>query len=315
MSTLFPIPVIDLNDFKGQDPVLKSDFVNELGHAFEEIGFVALKNHGLTNKLVDQIYFQSKSFFDLPLKIKKKYEIKDLAGQRGYTSFGVEHSKGSSVGDLKEFWHFGQETKFGDNTYPPNLIVSELPEFNSIGMQVYKALENTGKYLLRAIALYLNLDEYYFDDKLVNGNSILRPIHYSPILNKPNNAIRAGEHEDINLITLLMGASADGLEILNKKSEWIPVTALPDQIVVNVGDMLEMLTNNKLRSTTHRVANPPPEKWHLSRYSIPFFMHPCMDMSLACLPQCIDEDHPKQFEDKTAGEFLNERLLEIGLKS
>jgi len=316
MSPQLTIPLIDLNDFKSSEIRNKQSFVESLGNAFEEIGFVALKNHGLSNLLLDDVYKQIKQFFDLPTELKKKYEVKELAGQRGYTSFGVEHSKESGVADLKEFWHFGQELDsdwVGDNPYPPNFYVSELPEFNNVGVNVYKALENTGMYLMRAIALYLNLDEYYFDDKIKNGNSILRPIYYSPIHDTPGEAIRAGEHEDINLITLLMGASADGLEILNKKGEWIAVTALPDQIVVNVGDMLEMLTNNKLRSTTHRVVNPPPEKWHLPRYSIPFFLHPRLDVSLACLPQCVDDDHPKAFEDKTAGEFLTERLTEIGL--
>lgn len=316
MLNALNIPLLDLEEFKNGSSAVKSGFVEKLGKAYEEIGFVAIKNHGLTDQMVDTIYNETKNFFALPNEIKSRYEIKELAGQRGYTSFGVEHSKGSNVGDLKEFWHFGQEVEGDDpikNEYPSNIIVSELPNFNISGIKVYKALENTGKYMLRAIALYLGLDETYFDQKIKNGNSILRPIHYGPILNNPQNAVRAGEHEDINLITLLMGASSEGLEILNKKGEWIAVTALPEHIVVNVGDMLERLTNDKLKSTTHRVVNPPKEKWHMPRYSIPFFLHPRSEVSLACLPNCINDTHPKKYEDITAGEFLRERLEEIGL--
>jgi isopenicillin N synthase-like dioxygenase len=168
--------------------------------------------------------------------------------------------------------------------------------------------------MLQAIALYLGLDEHYFDNYVHNGNSILRCIHYPPITQEPKSAIRAEQHEDINLITLLVGASADGLEILTKQNEWVGVTSLPEQIVVNVGDMLQRLTNNKLRSTTHRVVNPKREHWHTSRFSMPFFLHPRSSMSLACLESCIDENHPKAYPDATAGEYLDERLREIGLK-
>jgi isopenicillin N synthase-like dioxygenase len=168
--------------------------------------------------------------------------------------------------------------------------------------------------MLQAIALYLGLDEHYFDNYVHNGNSILRCIHYPPITQEPKSAIRAEQHEDINLITLLVGASADGLEILTKQNEWVGVTSLPEQIVVNVGDMLQRLTNNKLRSTTHRVVNPKREHWHTSRFSMPFFLHPRSSMSLACLESCIDKNHPKAYPDATAGEYLDERLREIGLK-
>ena len=241
-----------------------------------------------------------------------------MHGQRGYTSFGKEHAKGQLAGDLKEFWHFGQDlpkdSNMNPSEYPPNVYVKEVPEFMAAGMEAYHQLEKTGVYMLRAIALFLNLDEFYFDEKVKLGQSILRPIHYGPITGEPENAVRSAEHEDINLITLLMGASADGLEVLNKQHEWIQVTALPEQIVCNVGDMLQRLTNNKLKSTTHRVVNPPRELWHTSRYSIPFFMHPKSNMSLACLPDCVTSENPKQYEDCTAGQFLEERLTEIGLK-
>ena len=257
------------------------------------------------------------SFFSLPEQVKLKYEIEGLFGQRGYTSMGKEHAKGSTVGDLKEFWHFGQYVDDKDpigTEYPSNIVVSELNEFNKVGKETFQALEKTGKFMLRAIALHLGLDEFYFDQNIHNGNSILRPIHYPPITDEPKSAVRAGQHEDINLITLLMGASADGLQVLSKDSKWVSVTALPDQLVVNVGDMLQRLTNNKLKSTTHRVVNPKKELWGTSRYSIPFFLHPRSDMRLDCLPSCISQEHPKAYSDCTAGEYLDERLREIGLK-
>lgn len=317
MNSTPNIPSVNLNDFLSGNAEAKAAFVQKLGQAYEEIGFVAVKNHGLTDEQTAQLYDQVQQFFSLPAEVKAKYEIEGLAGQRGYTSFGKEHAKGRNTGDLKEFWHFGQYVEDGDpiqSKYPKNVMVDELPQFNEIGKTVYQTLENAGKNMLRAIALYLGLDEFYFDDKIHNGNSILRPIHYPPITSEPKDAVRAAEHEDINLITLLMGASAEGLEVLNKKQEWIAVTALPEQIVVNVGDMLQRLTNNKLRSTTHRVVNPPKEKWGESRFSIPFFLHPRSEMRLDCLEECIDENHPKAYEDISGGEYLDERLAEIGLK-
>ncbi len=311
------IPSVDLADFLSGDAVKKANFVKQLGEAYENIGFVAVKNHGLSRELEENLYSSVKKFFSLPEEIKLKYEVEGLAGQRGYTSFGKEHAKGRTEGDLKEFWHFGQQVEGDDpirSEYPENVFVAEVPEFNKYGIDAYKQLENTGKEMLRAIALYLGLDEYYFDDKIHNGNSILRPIHYGPIQGEPKNAVRAGEHEDINLITLLMGASADGLEILNKQGEWVAVTALPEQIVVNVGDMLQRLTNNRLKSTTHRVVNPPRELWNTSRYSIPFFLHPRSEMRLDCLASCITSANPVQYAPISAGEYLDERLREIGLK-
>ncbi|MEO7049893.1 MAG: 2OG-Fe(II) oxygenase family protein, partial [Ferruginibacter sp.] len=247
---------------------------------------------------------------------KKNYEIPGMAGQRGYTSFGKEHAKGSDAPDLKEFFQYGQEPRdnFKEEYYEPNVMVAEVPHFNETFMEAYRSFEKSSTALLQAIALYLGLDENYFDQYVFNGNSILRAIHYPPITQEPKSAIRAEQHEDINLITLLIGASADGLEILTNKNEWVPVTSLPDQIVVNVGDMLQRFTNNKLKSTTHRVVNPSREVWHTSRFSIPFFLHPKSSMSLKCLDNCIDEKHPILYDDATAGEYLNERLIEIGLK-
>jgi isopenicillin N synthase-like dioxygenase len=276
MSILTNIPSIDLSDFTTGDSKLKASFVKELGKAYEEIGFVAISNHGLSDLLCERLYSQVKQFFELPTAQKKKYEIEGLGGQRGYVSFGKEHAKNRNEGDLKEFWHFGQTVVDGDpikSQYPENVVVDELASFNTVGVEVYQKLELAGKEMLRAIALYLNLEEDYFDARIHNGNSILRPIHYPPITSEPKNAVRAAEHEDINLITLLMGASADGLQVLNNNGDWISVTALPNQIVVNVGDMLQRLTNNKLKSTTHRVVNPSNDKWGTSRFSIPFFFY------------------------------------------
>ncbi|HRN79106.1 MAG TPA: 2-oxoglutarate and iron-dependent oxygenase domain-containing protein [Ferruginibacter sp.] len=310
------IPTVDLADFLSGDPARKADFVQKLGKAYEEVGFVAVKNHGIPDELIAHLYQYVQEFFSLPLEQKKRYEIPELAGQRGYTSFGKEHAKGSDAPDLKEFFQYGQVPRdgFKEEEYPPNVQVEQVKPFNPTFESAYRAFEQSGKALLQAIALYLNLDEHYFDEFVHNGNSILRAIHYPPITQEPKSAIRAEQHEDINLITLLVGASADGLEILTKQDEWVPVTSLPEQIVVNVGDMLQRLTNNKLRSTTHRVVNPKRELWHTSRFSIPFFLHPKSSMSLRCLESCIDDAHPKAYEDATAGEYLDERLREIGLK-
>ena len=311
------IPVVDLSDFTGGDPKKKAAFVQELGNAYEDVGFVAVKNHGIPDDLIADLYKYVQQFFSLPSDKKKTYEIPELAGQRGYTSFGKEHAKGSDAPDLKEFFQYGQTVS--DNhplkpEYPDNVSVNEVKGFDETLYKAYRAFEKSGKYLLQAIALYLGLDENYFDDYVEEGNSIVRAIHYPPITIEPKSAIRAEQHEDINLITLLVGASAGGLEILTKQNEWVPVTSLPDQIVVNVGDMLQRLTNNKLKSTTHRVVNPPRELWHTSRFSIPFFLHPKSAMDLSALESCVDEKHPKIFEDITAGEYLDERLKEIGLK-
>ena len=311
------IPSIDLGDFLSGDSSRKEKFVQELGRAYEEIGFVAVKGHLLSDETSSKLYQQVQQFFSLPVEKKVSFENPEIAGQRGYIGFGKEHAKGRSEGDLKEFWHFGQEVEGDDpirNEYPENIFVPEMPDFNEYGIKAYKQLEETGKHMLRAIALYLGLDEFYFDAKIKNGNSILRPIHYPPITNEPKSAVRAAEHEDINLITLLMGASAEGLEVLNKQGEWVAITALPEQLVVNVGDMLQRLTNNKLKSTTHRVVNPPREKWGTSRFSIPFFLHPRSEMRLDCLESCVTSSYQLHYEPISAGEYLNERLREIGLK-
>ncbi|PCJ64504.1 MAG: flavonol synthase [Bacteroidetes bacterium] len=307
---------LDLNEFKNGTEKQKQKFVQDLGAAYEKIGFVAVFNHELSDHITENLYKYTKAFYALPIETKIKYRIEGIAGQRGFTSWGTEHSKDSKVGDLKEFFHFGQEIPEelkAKYNYHENITVDEVPEFNDYGLRAYTALQETGKFMLRAIALYLNLDEMYFDQYIKYGNSILRPIHYGPIVDAPSSAVRAGQHEDINLITLLMGASAEGLEVLDKQNNWVAITALPNQLVVNVGDMLQRLTNNKLRSTTHRVVNPPKEKWGTTRFSIPFFLHPESEMRLDCLDNCVTPDNPKKYEDISAGDFLTERLIEIGL--
>lgn len=312
------IPSIDLDDFAADNPVVKQNFVQTLGNAFTNVGFVAVKNHGLSNAMTEKLYYAVQQFFDLPETTKLSYAVPGIGGQRGYTAKGKEHAKGRTVGDLKEFYHVGQELTEAELTrlnYPQNIFPVEVPEFATTTIATYRTLEAAGVKILRAIALYLQLEENYFDPQVQLGNSILRPIHYFP-LNTPDlpaDAVRAAAHGDINLITLLMGASAEGLQILRQDGQWIPVNALPEQIVVNVGDMLERLTNQKFRSTIHRVVNPPAELWNQPRYSIPFFMHPKSTMNLSCLPNCIDDQHPKKFADITAGEFLTQRLREIGL--
>ena len=311
------IPSLDLNDFLSNDNKRKQDFVNAVGKAYQEIGFLSLKGHFLSKENIDNLYKQIKQFFDLPQELKSNYEFEGFKGQRGYTSFGKEHAKGKKEGDLKEFWHFGQyvdaDSKYAKE-YPENVIVEELQKFNKVGKEAYQMLEKTAKFVLRSLALHLGLEETYFDNYIKNGNSILRPIHYPPIKTEPKGAERAAAHGDINLITLLMGAQGKGLQVQNHKGEWIDAIAGPDELMINVGDMLSRHSNNKLKSTIHRVTNPPKEMWGTSRYSIPFFMHPISDMKLDVLENCIDDENPKQFEDITAGEFLDERLKELGLK-
>ena len=316
MKSKSNIPSVDLNDFLSGDPVRKAQFVEKLGKAYEEIGFVAITNHGINDNLIKRLYEQIKLFFELPESVKSKYKSEN-AGQRGYTSFGKEHAKDSTKGDLKEFWHFGQILDKNDplnQEYPLNIFCDELPEFNKAGLEAYTSFENTGKVILSALAIYLNIDENYFDKWVDRGNSILRPIYYPAIKDEPKGAVRAGAHEDINLITLLVGASAEGLEVLHRDGTWIKAKPSTDQIVVNVGDMLQRFTNDKLKSTTHRVVNPPKELWGSPRYSVPFFLHPQSAMPLNCLENCIGENNPKQYDDISAGNYLNKRLEEIGLK-
>lgn len=320
LMNMINIPRLDLLQYTKGDAAQRKQFSDEIGRAFNETGFVTIANHGLSDELIDQLYEVVQTFFALPLEVKAQYEFPELAGQRGYTSPGKETAKGAKAADLKEFWQRGQtirDVEYSKADFPDNPAVAELPAFDKITGEIYRKLEDTGRELLKAIAVYLGLQENYFEEHVFNGNSILRAIHYFPIENPdalPADAVRAGAHEDINLITLLIGASADGLEVLTKDGEWFPIKAKGKDIVVNVGDMLQRLTNNKLKSTTHRVVNPPRELMKNSRFSVPFFLHPKPEMNLASLESCISTEYPKVYADYTAGQYLDERLREIGLK-
>lgn len=311
------IPLVDLAQFTKGDDTSRKAFIKKLAKAFHEIGFVGVVNHGIPKSLVNRFYDESKTFFSLPTEKKVKYEIQGLAGQRGYTSFGKEHAKQSKVADLKEFFQIGQEVAGKDairKEYPKNVYVRERPQFLATGIKLYKGFEKSGAQLLKAISIHLGLGDVYFDSRIKNGNSILRSIYYPPITLEPKSAIRAEQHEDINLITLLVGASAGGLQVLSRSQEWLDVVPEQGEIVINVGDMLQRLTNNYFKSTTHRVINPPKEDWHKPRLSIPFFLHPRSEMDLTCLPSTVTKANPLQYPPITAGAYLAERLREIGLK-
>jgi isopenicillin N synthase-like dioxygenase len=312
------IPLVDLALYREGNQQQRQSFVDAIGEAFHQTGFVGVVNHGVPKAMIDRFFEEAREFFARPNDLKQNYEIPGLAGQRGYTSFGKEHAKQSAVADLKEFYQIGQtvtDPTVATDHYPDNVAVVEQPGFLESGLDLYRAFETAGGHLLRAIADHLGLDEDYFDRHIDQGNSILRAIHYPPITQEPASAIRAEQHEDINLITLLVGASAGGLQLLNKQGQWLDIVPEADEIVVNVGDMLQRLTNDYLKSTTHRVVNPPRESWHQARISIPFFLHPRSEMDLSCLPDCVTEDNPLHYEPITAGEYLNERLREIGLKN
>lgn len=316
------LAVIDLRDFVEGSSESRHRFVEALGEAFSDIGFVIVENHFVSSSLQKAIYEKVEAFFALPPQVKARYIVPGAAGQRGYTPPDQEHAKGRAVPDLKEFFHIGPEiTDPTDPLYhrlPRNVWPTEVPGFRETFLQAYDRFLETGRPLLRAIALYLNLEEDYFEPRIHHGPSLLRLLHYYPLPADrplPEGATRAAEHEDINLITLLIGASAEGLEVLTRQGQWLAPVVAPHQMVINVGDMLQRLTNNRLRSTTHRVVLPPPHKRHLPRLSVPFFLHPRPEVSLACLPSCIDEAHPKAYPDATAEAYLNERLVELGLKN
>jgi isopenicillin N synthase-like dioxygenase len=321
MSNKNAIAKVDYLDFTSGDPVKRNHFIKEFGDSFSRMGFAIVANHGVTEALRSELFGVAIKFFELDDKTKKKYEDLSNAGQRGYISKNRESAKGKKVPDLKEFYHVGQTVTDGDpikNTYPDNIWPAEVPEFEEVCQKVYRTFEQTGRNLLKAIALYLDLEENYFDDKIHNGNSVLRLLHYYPLENVddlPPGAVRAAAHGDINLITLLMGANAAGLQAQTLDGEWIDVNPAPNEIVINIGDMLARLTNDRLRSTIHQVVNPTDkELLKKPRYSTPFFLHPRADMDLSCLSSCVSSGRHKQYEDITAGEFLDERLRELGLK-
>lgn len=307
------VPTLDIGRYDSD----RSAFVAELGRAYREFGFCCISGHGIAASLVDDAYAAFERFFALPDAVKRRYHVKGGGGARGYTPFMVETAKDSEHPDLKEFWHIGREIS-RDSPYaqamPENLWPEEVPEFRELGYGLYQALDQLGTRVLRALALHIDLPEHYFDDKTNFGNSVLRPIHYPPItrIEVPNE--RAGAHEDINLITLLVGASAEGLQVLTRQGEWLPVTTRGDAIVVNIGDMLQRLSNHVYPSTSHRVVNPPGPNARQPRYSVPFFLHPNPDFLIEVLPQCISDDNPSRYPQPiTANDYLLERLREIRL--
>lgn len=307
------VPTLDIRRYDTD----REAFVAELGVAYREFGFCCISGHGIDRALIDGAYDVFQRFFALPTETKMKYHVAGSGGARGYTPFKVETAKDSMHPDLKEFWHVGREiprdSRFAD-VMPPNLWPAEVPEFEAFGYGLFEALDQLGTRVLRALALHVGLPENYFEDKTDLGNSILRPIHYPPITqdNIPN--VRAGAHEDINFITLLVGASAEGLEVLTREGEWLPVTTEGDAIVVNIGDMLQRLTNHVYPSTSHRVVNPQNDNARKPRYSVPFFLHPNPDVVLDPVDACITPDNPSRYETSiTSHEYLMQRLREIKL--
>lgn len=306
------IPTLDFQNFL-IGGAKKSNFVNALGEIYQNIGFVAISNHNLDLELINDLFSTYKKFFSLSDDVKNKY--KTVFGERGYVGKGIETAKGSNAPDLKEFFHVGQEISSKEKKcYPSNIWPEEIQNFEEINLKAYRCLENIGKDILRALSLFLKLPEDFFQEKVQHGNSVLRGIHYYPIDDScSSEAIRAAEHTDINLITVLMSASSEGLQVKRLDGKWINVKPNPSNIIVNVGDMLSRLTNNRLMSTIHRVVDPPKQTMHIPRYSIPFFMHPKPTTSLDCLTNCINEKNPKLYEPITAGEFLQQRLIENGV--
>jgi isopenicillin N synthase-like dioxygenase len=307
------IPTLDIRRFETD----REAFVAELGAAYREWGFAGIRGHGIPQAQIDRAYDVFKRFFALPEEAKRKYHVAGGGGARGYTPFGIETAKGAKYSDLKEFWHVGREIP-RDHAYadvmPPNLWPDEVPEFREVAYGLFRSLDDLGSRVLAALALHIGLPEHYFADKTDYGNSILRPIHYPPITADDIPNVRAGAHEDINFITLLVGASAAGLEVLSRKGEWVPFTADADTIVVNIGDMLQRLTNHVYPSTTHRVVNPPGAAARQPRYSTPYFLHPNPDFLIKTLPSCIDVDNPDRYPVPITGhEYLLERLREIKL--
>jgi len=315
MTTDFhQIPTLSLAD-QGHDP---EGFAQAFGASFCRFGFAVVTDHGIDPKLIDTAWKATRQLFELPEEAKRRYYSAELAGQRGYTPFGTEIAKDAAHVDLKEFWHVGRDLPAGHrfrDHMPDNIWPTELAEFEAIFTDMYAAFDRAGNQLLSAIARYLGLAPDWFADKVDHGNSVMRLLHYPPI---PADApgIRAGAHGDINLITLLLGAEEGGLQLLTRQGEWLSIAPPEGALVINVGDMLERLTNNQLPSTIHRVLNPPPERRHIPRYSMPFFLHLASDVLIETLPGCIDADHPNLYPSPiTANDFLVQRLIEIGLKT
>jgi len=291
-------------------------FAQKLGRSFEEYGFAIIADHGIPDELIHRAEEKAKAFFALPEEVKRKYLIPGGGGARGYTPFGIETAKGHKAHDLKEFWHVGRDLpqghRFRDHM-PDNLWPSEVPGFKDTFLELYATFDTAGLKVLRAIARYLKIDEDYFEDAVRDGNSVLRALHYPPQSEPTGEHIRAGAHEDINAITLLLGAEEAGLELLTRDGRWIPVSPRPGELVINIGDMLQRLTNGKLRSTTHRVVNPTPDRASKARYSMPFFLHFRSDFLIDPLKQTVAAGDKPKWPPITANDYLQERLREIKL--
>jgi isopenicillin N synthase-like dioxygenase len=291
-------------------------FAQKLGRSFKDYGFAIIDGHGIPEELIRRAEAKAKAFFALPEEIKRKYLVAGGGGARGYTPFGIETAKGAKAHDLKEFWHVGRDLpeghKFRDHM-PDNLWPDEVPSFKATFQELYATFDRTGLRILRAIARYLKIDENYFEDAVRDGNSVLRALHYPPQPQPTGEHIRAGAHEDINAITLLLGAEEAGLELLTKDGRWIPVSPRPGELVINIGDMLQRLTNGVLRSTSHRVVNPAPDRASHARYSMPFFLHFRSDFLIEALPDTVPAGEEPKWPPITADDYLQERLREIKL--
>ena len=291
-------------------------FAQKLGRSFKEYGFAIIADHGIADALIQRAEEKAKAFFALPEEVKRKYFIPGGGGARGYTPFGIETAKGAIAHDLKEFWHVGRDLPPGHKFrghMPDNVWPSEVPSFKDTFQELYATFDRTGLEVLKAIARFLKIDEDYFVDTVRDGNSVMRLLHYPPIKGEPGSHVRAGAHEDINTITLLLGAEEAGLELLTKDGRWIPVAPSPGELVVNIGDMLQRLTNGVLRSTSHRVVNPPPERRGYPRYSMPFFLHFRSDFLIEALPGTVPRGEQPKWPPITADDYLQERLREIKL--
>jgi isopenicillin N synthase-like dioxygenase len=306
------IASVSLNDAT-RDP---DGFAQKLGKSFEEYGFAIIADHGIPDELIHRAEDKAKAFFALPEEVKRKYLIQGGGGARGYTPFGIETAKGLHAHDLKEFWHVGRDLPVGHrfrDHMPDNLWPSEVPSFKDTFLELYATFDAAGLKVLRAIARYLKIDEDYFEDAVRDGNSVLRALHYPPQTEPTGEHIRAGAHEDINAITLLLGAEEAGLELLTRDGRWIPVSPRPGELVINIGDMLQRLTNGKLRSTTHRVVNPTPDRASKARYSMPFFLHFRSDFLIDPLKETVGAGEQAKWPPITANDYLQERLREIKL--
>jgi isopenicillin N synthase-like dioxygenase len=291
-------------------------FAQKLGRSFEDFGFAIIADHGIPDGLIHRAEEKAKAFFALPEEVKRKYAIPGGGGARGYTPFGIETAKGAKAHDLKEFWHVGRELPAGHpfrDTMADNVWPLEVPGFRETFLELYDAFDRSGLKVLRAIARFLEIDEDYFADTVRDGNSVMRLLHYPPQSEPTGEHVRAGAHEDINTITLLLGAEEAGLELLTRDGRWIPVSPKPGEMVINIGDMLQRLTNGRLRSTSHRVVNPTPDRASKARYSMPFFLHFRPDFLIEALLGTVPEGEAPKWPPITAHEFLQERLREIKL--